>query len=281
VLIALLKELLANNSLSPAFVAALLTLPLPEELALELFANDIDPDLLQRIYLTLRQRVSSALRPLLWQTYLAMAPAASPASQTEDAGRRQLKNVCLDLLSGCDQKSLSVAHDQYRHASNATDRVAAISLLARQTNSEAAELIDDFLCWQRHCPAGIELWFSMQAEIALSTTVERVQELTRHPEFSFELPARVRALVGAFASNFVAFNRADGAGYKFVAECAIRVDERNPELAARLLAAFQRWHRLENHRRCLVEDLLTHTSQRRQLSRETSEVLDGLLANSP
>ena len=54
-------------------------------------------------------------------------------------------------------------------------------------------------------------------------TLDRVRALTAHPAFSMTNPNRVRSLIGAFAQgNPTQFNRADGAGYDFVAERILR-----------------------------------------------------------
>jgi len=46
-----------------------------------------------------------------------------------------------------------------------------------------------------------------------------------------------------------AFNRADGAGYDFVADFVLVLDPRNPQVAARLIGAFRSWRALEANRR--------------------------------
>ena len=49
--------------------------------------------------------------------------------------------------------------------------------------------------------------------------------LTAHPAFSLANPNRVRSLIGAFAQgNQTQFNRADGAGYDFVADTVLALD---------------------------------------------------------
>ena len=59
-------------------------------------------------------------------------------------------------------------------------------------------------------------------------------------------PNRVRALIGSFAQvNHTQFNRADGAGYDFVADFVLALDPKNPQVAARLMGAFRSWRALE------------------------------------
>ena len=71
-------------------------------------------------------------------------------------------------------------------------------------------------------------------------TLDRVRALTDHPAFSMANPNRVRALIGSFAQvNHTQFNRADRAGYDFVADAVLTLDLKNPQVAARLMGAFR------------------------------------------
>ena len=98
-----------------------------------------------------------------------------------------------------------------------------------------------------------------------------MRDLTAHPAFSFANPNRLRALIGAFAqANQTQFNRADGAGYAFVADTVVALDRKNPQVAARLLAAFKSWRALEATRRSRAEASAQSGSPRRTGCRATS-----------
>ena len=58
-------------------------------------------------------------------------------------------------------------------------------------------------------------------------------------------PNRVRALLGNLArNNPLAFHRRDGAGHVRIAGQVAALDAVNPQVAARLLGAFEGWRRL-------------------------------------
>ena len=81
---------------------------------------------------------------------------------------------------------------------------------------------------------------------ASRTRSRTLQGLLSHPKFSLKNPNRVRALIGSFVNgNPTGFNRADGAGYEFLASSALQIDRFNPHMAARLLGAFESWRTLE------------------------------------
>ena len=56
----------------------------------------------------------------------------------------------------------------------------------------------------------------------------------------------MRSLISSFChGNQVRFHAADGAGYEFCAEQVIALDALNPQVAARLARAFDRWKKFD------------------------------------
>jgi aminopeptidase N len=89
----------------------------------------------------------------------------------------------------------------------------------------------------------------------------------------------VRALIHCFAmANQKEFNRADGAGYNFIADIVLALDAKNPQLAARLLATFKSWRGLEPTRRALAEAALRRVAAIAALSRDVSDIVGRTLA---
>jgi aminopeptidase N len=101
----------------------------------------------------------------------------------------------------------------------------------------------------------------------------------KHPAFTLGNPNRVRALIGGFAlANPTQFNRPDGAGHGFVVEIARQIDERNPQVAARLLGAFKTWRMLEQGRRDQAGHALRRLADREGLSRDARDIVERALA---
>ena len=109
-----------------------------------------------------------------------------------------------------------------------------------------------------------------------------MRALTKHPAFSVANPNRVRALIGSFAQvNHTQFNRADGAGYDFVADFVLALDPKNPQVAARLMGAFRSWRALEAKRRGRARRRRCAASRRRpSLSRDVHDIVARTLADS-
>src|SRR2546430_5294627 len=152
------------------------------------------------------------------------------------AGRRALKNACLDLLAMSGKPdAIGRAERQYNSADNMTDRMGALAALALHDVPARARSLEHFYRAYESDPLVVDKWLSLQAAIPEPATLDRVRALTAHPAFSFANPNRIRALIGAFAqANHTQFNRPDGAGYDFIARTVIDLDGKNPQIAARL-----------------------------------------------
>ena len=198
------------------------------------------------------------------------------------AGRRSLKNVCLDLLAATQQnETIARALAQYRDADNMTDRMAALETLAQHDRPERTEALNDFYIRYANDPLIIDKWLALQAAIPEPATLDRVRALTGHPAFSMANPNRVRALIGSFAQvNHTQFNRADGAGYDFVADAVLTLDPKNPQVAARLMGAFRSWRALEPQRRERAEATLRRVAAAPALSRDVHDIVARTLAEN-
>ena len=159
----------------------------------------------------------------------------------------------------------ALALAQLEAATNMTDRLAALSVLTTIPGAAREEAIARFGERYRNEPLVIDKWFTLQAAIPEDGTLDRVKRLMEHPAFSLGNPNRVRSLIGSFAMlNQVQFNRADGAGYQFLASIVLRTDELNPQLAARLLTAFSTWRMMESTRREHAEKALRSIAAKAQ-----------------
>ena len=125
----------------------------------------------------------------------------------------------------------------------------------------------------------IDKWFTLQAT-ARGTDVAAVRELARHPAFTLKNPNRVRSLVLAFCNaNPAQFHAADGSGYTFWAEHVIALDAINPQVAARLARAMDRWRKYAQPLREKMRAALQRVADTPALSGDVLEVISKSLAN--
>jgi aminopeptidase N len=265
---------LADPDLEPAFVAQALTLPSEGDIAREI-GRDVDPDAIFAARRELRAEVGRKLNDALADAYHRMVDRAQFSPDAASAGRRALKNVCLDLMATADPAAgIARAHAQYGDADNMTDRIAALATLSHHQAPERQAALDDFYGRYEGDPLIIDKWFGLQAAIPEADTLARVKSLAAHPAFSMSNPNRVRALIGNFAqANQTQFNRRDGEGYAFCADTVLALDALNPQVAARLMTAFRSWRSLEPERRDRAEATLKRVASAPSLSRDLHDIV--------
>jgi aminopeptidase N len=273
-------ELLANPLLDPAMVAEMLRLP-GEGFLAELAAarGGADVDAIHGARKAVRAALAERHGPAFEACYERLASSASYAPDAEQIGARSLRNTCLDYLALAGEEGLALAAAQFADASNMSDRLAALQALAyhgsaAQRDATLAWFYED---WQ-HETLVVNQWLQVQATLPGADTLERVQRLLQHPAFDSRNPNKLRALVGAFCSaNPVNFHRADGAGYRFLADQIEELDARNPQIAARLLTPLTKWRNYRG-REQLMRAQLQRLADRPNVSRDLYEVLDKALA---
>jgi aminopeptidase N len=272
---------LADRSLEPAFIALTLNPPSDSDIAREI-GRDVDPDAIFAARRHLRATIGERLGTALADTYRRMIVGGPYSPDATSAGKRTLKNVCLDLLAATQQnEAIARAFAQYRDADNMTDRMAALETLAQYDRPERTEAIADFYARYSADPLIIDKWLALQAAIPEPATLDRVRTLTAHPAFSLANPNRVRSLIGSFAQvNHTQFNRADGAGYDFVADVVLTLDPKNPQVAARLMGAFRSWRALEPRRRQRAEATLRRVAAAPALSPDVHDIVARTLAET-
>jgi aminopeptidase N len=278
-LIEALASVLADHALEPAFAALALTLPSEADIARDI-GKDVDPGAIFRERTTLRAVIGAQLAEALLLTYRRMTSSQPYSPDAASAGRRALRNCCLDLLvASGDTAARALAVEQFTAADNMTDRLAALATLSLQDVPERDSALEAFYARYQSDALVIDKWLALQAAIPEAGTLDRVRSLTSHKAFSFSNPNRVRSLIGAFAqANLTQFNRADGLGYDFVADCVLALDPKNPQVAARLMTAFRSWRALEPVRRAKAEATLRRVARNAGLSRDVRDIVDRSLA---
>ena len=109
-------------------------------------------------------------------------------------------------------------------------------------------------------------------------TIDHVEALAKHPDFTIANPNRLRALVGAFAGNPRAFHDGTGRGYRLLADHLLAVDALNPQTAAKLIPPLGRWRRFEPRRATLMRAELDRLLATPGLSRDLYEQASKSLA---
>src|SRR5262249_53585515 len=154
------------------------------------------PDAIFSARSALRGAVGEHLAGALFDHYRRLSERSPYKPDAAGAGRRALRNTCLDLLVATRRSdAIALADRQYAAADNMTDRIAALSTLSICDVPERAAALDDFYARYAGDPLVVDKWFTLQAAIPEPATLDRVKALTAHSAFSFANPNRVRALI--------------------------------------------------------------------------------------
>jgi aminopeptidase N len=275
-----LRAILHDETLEPAFGAQALVPPTEADIAREI-GREVDPDAIFNARTVLRASAGAALGAPLETLYERLTDTGPYRPDAASAGRRALKNVCLDLLAATGSAAaIALTRRQFSTADNMTDRMAALTTLSLHDVPERTQSLEEFYRRYERDPLVIDKWFALQASIPEGATLDRVRTLTGHPSFSLGNPNRVRSLIGAFAqANPTQFNRSDGAGYEFVTQTVLTLDPKNPQVAARLLSAFKSWRALETARRTQAELALRQVAATASLSSDVRDIVQRALAD--
>ncbi|MFQ5564931.1 MAG: aminopeptidase N [Paracoccaceae bacterium] len=277
-----MAAVLTDTALDPAFRAMALEVPGVDEIAGEIAARGglCDPDAIDAACRAMRKSLGDRLSTHLNETYEYSRSDAPYSPDAAAAGRRALKNRCLALLAATGSAdAFALAETQFRAAGNMSDALPALTALAHEGAPAADGLLEDFHARWRHDPLVVDKWLALQASAPLPGTLERVEALTGHPSFDWKNPNKFRSLIGMLAgANPVAFHRADGAGYRFLADWLIRLDAVNPQTTARVAGAFETMRRYDAARQALMRAELQRIAAVEKLSKNTREIVERVLA---
>jgi aminopeptidase N len=238
--IAAVGSTLASNALDAAFKAEALIMP--SESGIGDRMDKVDPAAIHAARDALRAAIGTALAEPL-AAAAAQGTAGSDLSPAAK-GVRRLRGVALGLLAAGDPvRAAALAKAQYDGADNMTDRQAALGVLTALDVPERQAAFDDFYARYQGDALVIDKWFGLQAAAPRPETLDVVERLRGHPDFSLKNPNRLRALVGSFQGNQIAFHQRSGAGYRLIADLIIEVDAINPQVAARMVPPLGRWRR--------------------------------------
>jgi aminopeptidase N len=258
----------------PAFAAMALAIPSDQDIAREIGKN-IDPDAIHIARKALKQSIGSSISTKAMTAYRTLGSSTSYQPDAASSGRRALRNALLDLIVAADpERNAQIAAHQFQSANNMTDHFAALGILTYSGSALREKALLGFETKFSDNPLVMDKWFALQAAIPEVTTLERVQRLMKHSAFNLANPNRARSLIGNFAmANATQFNRADGAGYRFVAQVALEIDAINPQVAARIITAFRSWRTLEPRRMALAQSALAEIASSPKLSRDLADIV--------
>ncbi|HEZ0705741.1 TPA: aminopeptidase N [Neisseria meningitidis] len=277
-LLAAVEKVISDDLLDNAFKALLLGVP--SEAELWDGAENIDP---------LRyHQAREALLDILAVRFLPKwhelnRQAAKQENQSyeyspEAAGWRTLRNVCRAFVLRADPAHIETVAEKYAEmAQNMTHEWGILSAVNGNESDTRNRLLAQFADKFSDDALVMDKYFALVGSSRRSDTLQQVQTALQHPKFSLENPNKARSLIGSFSRNVPHFHAEDGSGYRFIADKVIEIDRFNPQVAARLVQAFNLCNKLEPHRKNLVKQALQRIRAQEGLSKDVGEIVGKIL----
>lgn len=271
--------ILSDTAIDPMFKAQLLELPSVTTLMQRQEIIDVESIVLAQE--ALKRALASRYGELLRVQIEELHATADPSIDGVNIGKRALKNRLLGLLMSLQEESFALmCHTHYEEALTMSERLGALELLENYTAEHAGSALEHF--YRRFCDQTLVMnkYFTVRASSRRDGTLERVKALLNDPAFDIKVPNLVRALIGSFARNPVAFYHRSGEGYAFVADKILEIDPLNPQVASGLAGAFKNYGRLSVEHKSMIGGELQRIKNHPGLSDNVYEIVSKILGLS-
>ena len=278
-----MRQVLHDPALDAAFKELVLTLPSETYLAEQL--DVVDPQQIHAVREAMRQQLATSLQADWAAVYEANQDTGNYTPDAASSGRRALAGMALTYLCAA---AVAAGNDEwpdktlqrFQSSGNMTDRFNALSALVTSGHALATQALAQFHAMFLGDALVIDKWFSLQAGSPdrSGNILPAVRQLMKHSDFSLKNPNRARSVISTYCGNPAAFHRADAAGYVFWSERVIELDAMNPQVAARLARALDRWSRLAEPYRSAAREAIARVAAKNDLSKDTHEVVTRALA---
>lgn len=247
---------------------------LPSESLLGESMETVDVDAIHSARQFVRRHLSEHLQAVFLQRYHDCTDDGEYDISPQSMARRRMRNLALAwLVENPTDDIYQLCLQHYHQAHNMTDAIGGLSSLVNIEGYDASEALDHFYDRWHADNLVIDKWFSIQAQCPREDTLQQVIALMEHPAFDIKTPNRVRSLIGVFChTNTTRFHAADGSGYAFLGEQIMRLDELNPQVAARMVSPLTRWRRYDHQRQNLMREQLETILAIPSLSRDVFEI---------
>ena len=263
----------------------MLTLPSETYIAEQL--DVVDPQRIHAVREAMRAQLATALAADWQWAFEAHADNGGYRPDTLSSGRRALTgmaltHLCLAARDSGDTVWPGKAFQRFKDADNMTDRANALTALLVSGHELATPALARFHALFKNEELVLDKWFALQAGNCDrgGQVLPAVRQLMSHPDFHLRNPNRARSVIFSYCSaNPGAFHRPDAAGYVFWSDRVMELDGINPQVAARLARALDRWKKLAEPYRSAAHEAIMRVAAKTDLSNDVREVVSRALAN--
>lgn len=273
---AMIEHSLEQRAHDKALIAYAITLPDARTIAEH--QAQIDPHAIDRVHTFLMTALAKALKPVWLEHYHENNVQEAYAPSAEQIAERTLKNTCLAYLMHLPSNDVyELCLSQCVDANNMTDALSALKHIASTQGASSEDVLANFYTQWQHNKNVVDKWLAVQASAHRPNVLETVRALMQHEAFAMTNPNAVRALIGAFVANAPAFHAPSGEGYAFLADRVIELDAFNPQVASRLVSAFNLYKRYTPELSALMLAQMQRIDKTENLSKDVAEILSKAL----
>ena len=262
------RGVLLSDSLEPAFIAEMLSLPSHNEVSG--WYERVDIDAIALVLNSMKVTLATELEDELSAVYHSHA-LSDYTIDHDSIGKRTLRKVCLSYLAHTAQgNDLVVA--MYQQANNMTDTMAAMGAANGAQLPCRETLMADYSDKWKHDGLVMDKWFALQGTNPSSNALEVIKQSMSHQAFSLKNPNRTRNLVGSFLNmNPVQFHDKSGQGYAFAGEILRELNSSNPQVASRLIDPLLKFRKYDDERQALIKQELETLKNMDNLAKDLFE----------
>ena len=261
--------ILTDTKIDPQFKALMLQLPDQEILAQE--ENVLDALAFEKAYACVYQALFAKYKTEIVELY----KKHHVQNTSKD---RALKNRLLHMMIDAgDQAAITTAMTQFTEAQNMTDRLEALVALCNTASSEKTKALEIFLAEWKDDAVVFNKWLQAQALAKTQTTFADVKKIMTSKYFSLDTPNNVYSLIGVMGGNYLAMHDESGETYKWLCDQILTVDQKNPQVAARLCGCFNFVKKLPTSLKEKAQTEISRVLAHTQLSKNSRELLEGCI----
>jgi aminopeptidase N len=263
--VGMFEPIIEAMDISLALKAEILTLPSFETLFQQMESVDID------VLNQSRKQLFKALAKTYqanWLRHYSTFEQQPYVYQSKQVEQRKMRNLALKYLTLSELPDVEqLLTHQFNNADNMTDSLGVLGAAQLGDLDLFEKLMLAFEHKWHGDPLVLDKWFALHANTDRSDILARISILMGHSQFTINNPNRVRALIGTFSFfNVAGFHNIDGSGYKFVADYLIKLNEVNPQIAARIITPLIQWQKVDKTRQQLMQHQLMRIGNTKGLS---------------
>lgn len=262
-----LGYVLSDSSIDPNFKALMLQLPDDEVLAQE--EEILDAEAFHAAYTAIYSGLVQKYKPQLLEAY------QKHRSTLTAADRALTSSLLTILVRGGSENAAALASTQFTSAQNMTEKLAALRELCQIESSETQHALTAFYNEWKTDAVVFNKWLQVQAASQTKNTFKNIQRLSETAPFSFDTPNNVYSLLSVFGDNYLAMSDASGETYRWLCDQILKIDAKNPQVAARVCGSFNFVKKLPDDLKAKAQSEIRRVLASTSLSRNARELLEG------